>query len=78
MDDYKLEFLNDYKNDGTLTVNWYMLVKFDNGDVLKVSYNDGTSNDKDVVMVINEYRLKKRKDKIDKIRCLVKIGYMMN
>jgi len=76
--DYNLEFFNEYINDGTMTVNWWMLVKFDNGDVLKVSYNQGISNNKDVVKSIREYRLRKRKEKINKIRCLEKIGDMIN
>lgn len=70
--DYKLEFLNEYTQ-GTADVNWYMLVKFDNGDVLKVSYKDGTGNDKDVDISIRKYRLKKRKEKIDKIKSIINV-----
>lgn len=67
MKNYKLEFLNECLSDGKLTVNWYMLVKFDNGDVLKVPYSKGRGNDKDVIMSIRKYKLEKRKNKIKKL-----------
>ena len=63
--DYKLKMIQEYNNNGKLELNWFMLVEFDNGDVLKVVYNDIDNSDIDTP--IREYRISKRNKKINKI-----------
>ena len=63
--DYKLKMIQEYNNNGKLELNWFMLVEFDNGDVLKVVYNDIDNSDIDTP--IREYRISKRNEKINKI-----------
>jgi len=67
--DYKLEVNNEYFNKNNHSgLRWFITVKFDNGDEIKVPFKQydsikGTKVDEH----INKYRLKKRKDKINKI-----------
>jgi len=66
--DFELKLINEYRNDGTLNLDWYIIVKFDNGESIKVLYNDGPGR-KDINNEIRKYKLKKRKEKINKIKC---------
>jgi len=64
---YKLERKSEYINDGSMTLNWYVYVKFDNGDVLKIIFDDLNKINVVIAAPIREYELKKRNEKITKI-----------
>lgn len=72
--DYKTELRSEYKNNSALELNWYVLVKFNNGDILKIPYGFGPDKPHDFTCVdtqIRKYRLNKRMKKINKIRCKI-------
>lgn len=67
--DYKLELINEFNRMFTKK-GWYILVKFDNGDELKVPHYAGVNNE-DINIPIGKYRLEQRNEKINKIKCRI-------
>jgi len=70
-DDYKVEWKNEYFNkDHKSGLRWFILVEFDNGDEIKIPCKQYDSlKDMKIETHINKYRLKKRMEKINKIKC---------
>jgi len=67
--DYKVEIKNEYFNkDHYSGLRWFILITFDNGDEIKVLCNQYDNlKDLNIETHINKYKLKKRKEKINKI-----------
>ena len=75
-DDFKVELKNEYFNKNHYSgLKWFILVKFDNGDELKIYCNEYSGLKSfsygNFKSHIDEYRIKKRKEKINKIKCLI-------
>ena len=71
--DYKVVITNEYFNKNHYSgLRWFILVTFDNGDKLKIPCKQYDSlNNMKIEKHINKHRLKKRKEKINKIKCRI-------
>ena len=71
--DYKLEIKNEYFNENHHSgLRWFLSIKFNNGDEIKIPCKQYASlKNLEIESQIKQYRVKKRKEKINKIKCRI-------